>query len=1014
MSTEPDPRQIFTGRISADLIGPSIPDEVIEDVPSERYLSGILFPRASEPEAEDDEKLEDKADDEEGASLEETARMALAGKPSTMGLSFALKEEGADPVVKVRIRCGTYKDEKKAEGKRGKPVWRRTDHTVGVALPVVVGYSSQAVTELPGLQLVSQVSKSGDHTTLTVALVNQNQANAGKYENELLYFFQVELAIVAAKDCSLVARPRSSVTQDEEDESNALLYRTHREFAVGHTCAATWEASGDTASLVQSSWLPMHLVQSVSSEGDPVFASLGDTTNPDWLASAAPASLTEGLSRLPIAYRTWLKAQKETVALLPAPLQGAARRNLTACDQTANRIEEGIALLTADATARKAFQLANRAISLQRRWQKDIAFQWRPFQLGFQLLCLASIASGKHADRTTMDLLWFPTGGGKTEAYLSLTAFTLILRRLTEHADDRAAGVAVLMRYTLRLLTIQQFQRASALILACEQIRKQDKTLGKIPFSIGLWVGSGATPNKDADARKDRASVMQLKRCPACDTALKLEDDRKEHTLRPSCPNKECEISGLLPIYTVDEYIYKIRPSLVIGTLDKFAQIVRNPDTTALFGKKNAGRPPDLIIQDELHLISGPLGTLAGLYEIAIDAICSRDGYRPKVIGSTATIRRAAQQIRDLFDRDAHQFPPPCINVENSCFAVVDRQVPGRLYLGLSTAGRSARFALQAVCASSLQAATDSRLPAALRNYYSTLVAYFNTLRELGGALVLMQDDVGVSLKSYSARRSEPARALAPPLELTSRTPSVEIPTILEILQEPDQCDILLASNMISVGVDIPRLGLMVVNGQPKGIAEYIQATSRVGRNRVPGIVLTVFNHARARDRSRFETFSSWHATLYRDVESTSVTPFAPRARDKALHAVLVALVRHMLPTMSDSPVLSTARRQEAEGVARAIIERARRVDPDEAPAVLQRVMQLLDGWIARRDLRHYWDDSSKSPSLLISAESAAALGKGYDGLEWPTPNSMREVEPGTPFVITERLREDIGATKSN
>ncbi|PIP83304.1 MAG: DNA/RNA helicase [Elusimicrobia bacterium CG_4_9_14_3_um_filter_62_55] len=1017
MTTEQDPRDIFTGRIAADLVGPGAPDESIEDIPSERYLSGILFPRASEHEAEDDEGLEDKAEcDEQGASLEETARMALAGKPSTMGLSFAVREDGAKPEIKVRVRCGTYIGERKEGSKRGKPTWRRTAHDVGLVIPIQVGYSSRPVSEpqLPGLHLVTQISKASDHTTLTVALVNQNKQNATKFENERLFFFQVELAIIAAHECALVARPRFRTVQDEEDESNALLYREHREFAVGHTCSASWTASGDTASLIQSTWLPRHIVNSISSAGDPVFGSLGDATSPEWLAAAAPEALAEALGRLPATYRSWLQGQMGRVDGLPASLREAARRNLASCDRAAKRIEEGVALIAGNATVRKAFQLANHAIHLQRHWQGDSQFRWRPFQLGFQLLCVASLADGKHADRRMMDLLWFPTGGGKTEAYLALTAFTLIIRRLTEKDDDRAAGVSVLMRYTLRLLTIQQFQRAAALILACEHLRKQDKSLGNTPFSIGLWVGGGATPNTDADARKDRRAVMQLNKCPACSTALKLEDDRVQRVLRPACQNAQCVITGLLPIYTVDEYIYKVRPSLVIGTLDKFAQIVRKPETSTLFGKKGGGRPPDMIIQDELHLISGPLGTLAGLYEVAIDAICSRDGYRPKVIGSTATIRRAAEQIKDLFDRDAHQFPPPCIDVENSCFAVVDHGAPGRLYLGLSTAGRSARFSLQAVCASSLQAANDPRLPEALRNYYSTLVAYFNTLRELGGALVLMQDDVGVSLRSYSARRGEAPRSLIPPLELTSRTPSVEIPTILETLQEPGQCDILLASNMISVGVDIPRLGLMVVNGQPKGIAEYIQATSRVGRNLVPGIILTVFNHARARDRSRFETFSSWHATLYRDVESTSVTPFAPRARDKALHAVLVALVRHLQPTMTDSPVMNAARRQEVEVIARVIIERARRVDPDESASVLQRVMQLLDGWAARKDLRHYWDDSNKAPSLLISAEAAAALGKDYDRLEWPTPNSMREVEPGTPFVITERLREDISGTKSN
>jgi len=177
----------------------------------------------------------------------------------------------------------------------------------------------------------------------------------------------------------------------------------------------------------------------------------------------------------------------------------------------------------------------------------------------------------------------------------------------------------------------------------------------------------------------------------------------------------------------VDEDVYRECPSLLISTVDKFAQIVRNSDTTVLFGSPTARRhaPPDLIIQDELHLISGPLGSLTGLYESAIDCICSSSGWKAKVIGSTATIRRATEQVRNLFAREAFQFPPPVINRQNSCFAVEDNEAAGRLYVGVTTAGRSAKFALQAVCAELLQAAAGIKASDEERNPYTTLVAYF-------------------------------------------------------------------------------------------------------------------------------------------------------------------------------------------------------------------------------------------------------------------------------------------------
>jgi ATP-dependent helicase YprA (DUF1998 family) len=472
-------------------------------------------------------------------------------------------------------------------------------------------------------------------------------------------------------------------------------------------------------------------------------------------------------------------------------------------------------------------------------------------------------------------------------------------------------------------------------------------------------------------------------------------------------------------VWTIDEEVYRHTPSLLIGTVDKFAQIVRKPDTAVLFGRGASHAPPDLIIQDELHLISGPLGSMAGLYEVAIDELCRVDAIRPKVIGSTATIRRAEEQIRALFDRGTYQFPAPGLDAGNSGFAVTDLNTPGRLYVGLTTAGRSATYMLQALVASLLQAATAPGASPQERDYYWTLVAYFNSLRELGRALVLMQDDVPVSIGQFAARRGEQRRRIEAPAELTSRVRSYEIRDMLERLNKPasdsEAVDLLVASNMISVGMDIPRLGLMVVNAQPKTLSEYIQATSRVGRGDAPGIVITMYNSMRARDRSHFETFETWHRSLYRDVEATSVTPFASRAQDKALHAVLVALVRHLIPGMDRRPVLDDIRRTDAERIASTIEARVARVDPAERTIVSQKLQRLIDQWASRPDLQTYWDDYNRRTSLLMSAEQFAAKADVDSDLDaegarralWPTPNSMREVEPGAPFVLRHVLKTE-------
>ena len=565
------------------------------------------------------------------------------------------------------------------------------------------------------------------------------------------------------------------------------------------------------------------------------------------------------------------------------------------------------------------------------------------------------------------------------------------------------------MRYTLRLLTVQQFQRAASMIVACELLRRQSKTagtdipdLGNTPIGIGLWVGTAATPNSLREARAQTgdspSTHRQITTCPACGRALQWTLTRAESSVKCASDPGECELADSgesLPIWTIDEEIYRHSPALVIGTIDKFAQIVRNMSTRALFGGQANQAPPDLIVQDELHLISGPLGSIAGLYEVAIDELCRRGTVRPKIIGSTATIRRADDQIQALFDRETYQFPAPGLDAGNSGFAVVDTGRPGRLYVGLTTAGRSATYMLQALAASLLQAGNDPGASPEERDLYWTLVVYFNSLRELGHALVLMQDDVPVSVGQLSARRGEQPRTVDPPAELTSRVRSYEIRDMLDRLEtsadEAGAVDLLLASNMISVGMDISRLGLMVVNAQPKTLSEYIQATSRVGRGEVPGIIVTMYNNMRARDRSHYETFETWHRSLYRDIEATSVTPFASRAQDKAIHAVLVALARHRVPGMADRPVLDDLRRPQVEQMAELIEERVGRVDPSERIAVSKRLKLLIDEWASRPDLQTYWDDYQRKTSLLLSAEQfAATLAGGADfRLRWNSESPL-------------------------
>jgi superfamily II DNA or RNA helicase len=1043
-------RERIVQRLKADLIGPGAIDELIADRPSERYTTGILYPRDERhsPADDDDGGGGDDDDGDVAAAASDASPMWAARKPATLGLSFAVSSLDPVPEVVLLICAGVYDhvdapDIESADSERraGRGQWQRRPLEADVQVRLEAGVQRLSDSRLPGMGIYVLVVLRDGLTTVTVALINDQGGGDSRAAAEAHTFFQVELIVKPVAPTRLEARPARRLALDEDGQIAALIYRGAVEYAVGHTCSATADLDDDGAPrAVRSMWLPMAVVPATSELGDDHFRQLQQhpSLSPlraGWLADAPVTDLVAGLGLLERAYRAWIADQRALVPALLPQHQPQAERQLDTCEVGATRIGDGIALLGRDANARIAFQLASRAMAVQYRWSRDSELVWRPFQLAFQLLALPSLADRDHVDREVMDLLWFPTGGGKTEAYLGLTAFVLILRRLRATKEDDGAGVAVLMRYTLRLLTIQQFQRAAAMVLACELLRRESRSgaaspdLGPRPFSIGLWVGQAATPSTIKDAKLVQpgspSTYAQLTECPACHGRLAWHVTTK---CAATCDAPTCELGRTgreLPVWTVDEDIYREAPSLVIATVDKFAQIVRKMESGVLFGRGLGPRraPPDLIIQDELHLISGPLGTMTGLYETAIDALCERDGRRPKVVGSTATIRRAAEQVRALFDRATFQFPPPGINAANSGFAVRDTTRPGRLYLGLTTAGRSAKYVLQAVAASLLQAATDASLSLAERDWYWTLVAYFNSLRELGGALVLLQDDVPVTIKNIAARRSEAVREIQPPSELTSRRRSIEIRDMLDQLRNPaghaEAVDSLLASNMISVGVDIQRLGLMVVNAQPKSISEYIQATSRVGRGAVPGLVLTIYNASRARDRSHFETFSTWHRTLYREVEATSVTPFASRAQDKALHAVLVALVRHLVPGMAQHPVLDAGKRASVERMCAIIEQRALAADRREATAVAKLLKERLDDWEQWWQAgAEYWSDFGGKRTLLMSAEQHAARVAEAGGTAsaggmrqalWPTPNSMREVEPGTPFVLIQRVRTTEG-----
>jgi len=1017
-------------RLAADLIGPRPSSDPLDDFPADTFVTGILFPPL---EKQDEEEPEDTGptSSDEPAGREEAGRRGNARRPSVAGLSFALETEAdLPPEVDITLSGARYEPEPHPE-REGHTRWRRraiggemssveVDPGGRICIPIE-GFDDCRLVVVPG---PPQTGPRGSSHRL-VTIVVQNDCNHQKSDRDMQSrgllnlgaVFEFAMTIRAAEGSKLIPRPHPATRDDPEAKAAALLWRTTRDMAVGHTCSATWEDGVDE---IHTVWMPATHVRATTAEGAAAFRPCDDLLWADAIAGGGEKAFAI-LDTLCDCYRQWIANAEREAERLPAGLpREQGRLHLDTCLRAADRMEAGVAALRDDPRLWHAFRLANSTMARQALWKDpQCPLRWRPFQLAFVLLSLASSADPSHPEREEMDLVWFPTGGGKTEAYLLLTAFVIFARRLER--GERGEGVAVIMRYTLRLLTIQQFERAAAMILAAELIRREEGIAGEKPISLGLWLGSGVTPNKLSDARAEltnaeatgragqdapEATACQLRSCPACG---KLLDWRwRDSAVHVTCPNPDCETAplGSLPVHTVDDAVYAAQPSLVIGTADKFAQIARNKSTAALFGGEHCD-PPDLIVQDELHLISGPLGAMAGLYETAVDALCANKGHGPKIVGSTATIRNAKDQVHKLFRRNAFQFPPPGLLAQDSGFAVEDTdRAVGRLYVGVTTAGHSKPHTLQAVAASLLQSSMDPTLSVKERDAVHTLVGYFSSLRDLGGSVTLLQTLARETIEQCARAHSDPdIRNADNQIEVTSRIPSARIAYTLANLEkdasQDDAIDVALATNMISVGVDVPRLGLMVVDGQPKTISEYIQATSRVGRNRVPGLVVGIFNANRVRDRSRYETHPIWHAALYREVEATSVTPFAPRARDYALHAPLVALAAHHAPALWGSPASAAAYETTIRSEAACILDRIRATDPDEAADAEDELNDLVEEWLDRDWLREWWQDRGDT-ALLCSRESAAQRGAaGRAGKSaWPTPNSFRDVEATVTMVL--------------
>jgi hypothetical protein len=990
------------------------------DRPTKRYGVGVLYPQEqirtdanegvvepADPSSElDPERPEQAAEipdvsayatEDDDFDLSATSEF----RPSAMAVSF-LAEIGPDDSIEVHVTGGRYELVRANIDGRDRDwfVRRPVEHTITFPAPTGPGRLSPLETPVTEpLQLRAELLARRHETgwLLTAALLN---IAPGSRSADTASLFQAAFTVCVIRagqpNQSIVPYPdpRSARLLDRDPEARSLdlMYRNAPTFGVGHGCAATWDAP----------WGMMRC-QAIKATALPAFETPSitpDVTLPDGSALSVPMGPLAGydqnddgfasIRQVSDAYAAWIDELTDEANQLSGHRRQAADDHLLKCRRAHARIVEGLDWLATDQVARRAFMLANRAILEQQlNFRSDVREtritkdgvtvapakpvkdwqaadrRWRAFQIGFLVATARSAALGDDGDRDTVELIFFPTGGGKTEAYLGLAAFCLFHQRLT----GRNTGTSVLMRYTLRLLTSQQFLRASALVCAMEIIRAQNEDLGEQQFTIGIWVGGTTTPNTRAAANTLYSSLARgygdnpflVLRCPWCATQMgpveaekdvpkaepKLAGYRKVGgTIAFRCPDRTCEFRRGLPVFVIDDDVYDARPSIVIGTVDKFAMLAFLPRARRLFGLDTAGNrevdPPNLIIQDELHLISGPLGSMVGMYEPIIERLCTTDGMppiRPKIVGSTATIRNYADQICGLYGRkDAALFPPHGLDASDSFFAKhatdpgTGGLAQGRIYVGVHAPGLgSIQTAQVRAGASLLQSVLD--LPEYQQDPWWTSMMFFNSLRELGTSVSLLQSDIPDYLWAAKLRDDHPqVRFINSMMELTSRKRQDEIPKAIGDLERASSSgravDVCLASNIIEVGVDIPRLSLLTVLGQPKSTSQYIQITGRVGRNwqERPGLVVTIYSASRPRDRSHYEKFQAYHQRLYAEVEPVSVTPFSAPVLRRAAHAAVIAHARQNGPSNLQPSPLPSELFDEAEQV---LIERAAIADPE-------------------------------------------------------------------------------------
>jgi hypothetical protein len=656
----------------------------------------------------------------------------------------------------------------------------------------------------------------------------------------------------------------------------------------------------------------------------------------------------------------WAQARTQYEGTDPdwASLHGSEfARDLAAYESEIVRFKAGLEILRNDADSLLAFQLTNeafRVLGASGPVEKR-KYGWRLFQIVFLVSQIPglfghkAISDASRAELSTVDVIYFPTGGGKTEAYLGAITYHCFFDRLR----GKSGGVTCWTRFPLRLLTLQQTQRMADIIGTAELIRRAhpDPRLSARtvdPFAVGYFVGAEGTPNKlvppiDGQERKDArdevdwstatdaAARQRWKRvvtCPTCRTDTVIVDfDENSVKLQHRCTNGDCRFpSGILPVYVVDNEIYRYLPSVVVGTVDKLASIGNQRKFALLLGavdgrcsvhgyysgictqegcrdakRLGRARPPGLsgptmFVQDELHLLKEGLGTFDSHYESFIQSIARHFGAdKPiKIIASSATIEQFERQVEHLYGRDprlARIFPVLGPRLGESFYAFT-QPLAARLYVGILPHNKTVFNAiLELIEYYHVEAFSLRKVAPHLSDFYQTSLTYFLANKELNAVRTDLSSDTNPRIMEQGF----PGLQLQ---ELTGDTSTDEVTRTLKHLETTSAsgspADVVLATSMVSHGVDVDRLNAMIFYGMPRLTSEYIQASSRVGRSHV-GISFMCFQSARERDQSHYEYFHKYHEFLGQLVEPVAINRWATYSVDRTLPGLFMGVLLQVI-----------------------------------------------------------------------------------------------------------------------